>query len=67
MWKIRRPVTTTFSKISSLITGIIFTLLSCLLYYAKGRRFARGIMAGIVVVLLALFSKVSDTQHRKKN
>jgi hypothetical protein len=67
MWKIRRPMTTTFSKISSLITGIMFTLLSWLLCYAKGRIFVLGVIAGMALILLALFSKVSDTQHQKRN
>jgi Na+/proline symporter len=59
--------TNLFGKISGIICGIMATLLSWLHYCAKGKKFALGVMAaGIAITLLALFSKVSDTNRQKK-
>lgn len=66
MWKIRRPMVTTLGKVVGLFTGIMVTLQSWLLCCAKGRKFILGVIAGIGVILLALFSKVSDTNRQKK-
>lgn len=67
MWKIRRPMMmTNLSKISGIIIGIMIILLSWLQYGAKGRKYVLGIIVGIALILLSLFSKVSDTNRRKK-
>ena len=66
MWKIRRPMVSNLGKALGLFNGIMLTLLSWLLCYAKGRKFVLGVIAGIGVILLALFSKVSDTKRQKK-
>jgi Mg/Co/Ni transporter MgtE len=63
MWKIRRPMTTALGKLCGLFTGITFTLLSWLRYCYKGRKFVLGIIAGLLVILLTLFSKVSGTKR----
>lgn len=63
MWKIRRPITTALNKTLSLVTGIMVTLLSWFLCYAKGKIFVLGIVAGISAVLFALFSKVSEKKR----
>jgi Na+/proline symporter len=61
-------MTTTLGKIGGFIGGITVTLLSWLQYCAKGRKFVLGgVIAGIAIILLALFSKVSDTKRQKKN
>ena len=63
MWKIRRPTATTlFGKICGIISVSMATLLSWLHYCAKGRKFALVVcIASIALLLLILFSKVSDT------
>jgi hypothetical protein len=52
-------------KALGLFNGIMVTLLSWLLWYAKGRKFVLGVIVGIGVILLALFSKVSDTKAQR--
>jgi hypothetical protein len=51
-------------KINGIFVGVVFTLLNLLLYDAKGREFVPGVIAGIALILWALYSKVSDTKKR---
>jgi Na+/proline symporter len=64
MWEIKRPRTTTLGKIGGFVTGIMVTLLSWLGWCAKGREYVLGVIAGIALILLTLFSKVSDTKRQ---
>ena len=60
-------MTTTLGKISGIICVTMGILLSWLQYCAKGRKFALVVcIASIALLLLILFSKVSDTNHQKK-
>ena len=66
MWKIRRPTTTILGKINGFACGIMVIFFSLLGYCAKGRIYVLGIIAGIALIFLTLFFKVSDTNHQKK-
>jgi hypothetical protein len=59
-------MTTALSKICAIFVGIMLILVNWFQCAAKGRQYVLGIIAGIALILLALFFKVSDTKRQKK-